>query len=101
MPVTGSFVRHVEVLVDPALSFAVGWNLVYQAFIGVPSEISAAVVLIQYWTDLNSAIWVTVLIVFSAIVAFTFIRVYGEIEFFPYNLKDPPRSWNRVDGIGY
>ncbi|OJJ30387.1 hypothetical protein ASPWEDRAFT_45961 [Aspergillus wentii DTO 134E9] len=81
MPVTGSFVRHVEVLVDPALSFAVGWNLVYQAFIGVPSEISAAVVLIQYWTDLNSAIWVTVLIVFSAIVAFTFIRVYGEIEF--------------------
>lgn len=29
LPVTGSFVRHAEFLVDPALGFAIGWNLVY------------------------------------------------------------------------
>ncbi|PWY72980.1 amino acid transporter [Aspergillus heteromorphus CBS 117.55] len=81
MPVTGSFVRHVEILVDPALGFAIGWNVVYGCFMSVPSEIAAAVVLIQYWTDLNAAIWVTILIVISAVVALLFIRVYGELEF--------------------
>jgi amino acid transporter len=29
IPVTGSFVRHAEVFVDPALGFALGWNIVY------------------------------------------------------------------------
>ncbi|KAE8154671.1 amino acid permease/ SLC12A domain-containing protein [Aspergillus avenaceus] len=87
MPVTGSFVRHAEIFGDPALSFAIGWNVVYGAFMGVPSEISAAVVLIQYWTDINSAVWVTVLIVVSAVVAISFIRVYGEIEFYFSLLK--------------
>ena len=28
LPVTGSFVRHAEFLVDPALGFAIGWNIV-------------------------------------------------------------------------
>ncbi|KAJ5785765.1 Amino acid/polyamine transporter I [Penicillium pulvis] len=81
LPVTGSFVRHAEVLVDPALAFAIGWNVVYGCFISVPSEISASVVLIQYWTDINAAIWVTILIVVSVAVAVSFIGVYGEIEF--------------------
>lgn len=81
LPVTGSFVRHAEVLVDPALAFAIGWNVVYGCFISVPSEISASVVLIQYWTDINAAVWVTILIVVSVAVAVSFIGVYGEIEF--------------------
>lgn len=82
LPVTGSFVRHAELLVDPALSFAVGWNVVYGCFISVPSEISASVALIQYWnTDVNAAVWVTILIIVSVVVAISFIRVYGEVEF--------------------
>ena len=28
LPVTGSFVRHAEFLVDPAMGFAIGWNIV-------------------------------------------------------------------------
>lgn len=28
LPVTGSFVRHAEFLIDPAVGFAVGWNIV-------------------------------------------------------------------------
>ncbi|KAE8355459.1 amino acid permease/ SLC12A domain-containing protein [Aspergillus coremiiformis] len=81
MPVTGSFVRHAELLVDPAWAFAIGWNVVYGAFLGVPSEIAAAVVMIQYWTDINAAVWVTIFIIVSALVAIALIRVYGEIEF--------------------
>ncbi|KAJ5953383.1 Amino acid/polyamine transporter I [Penicillium verhagenii] len=81
LPVTGSFVRHAEDLVDPALAFAIGWNVVYGCFLSVPSEISASVVLIQYWTDINAAVWVTILIIVSVAVAVSFIGVYGEIEF--------------------
>lgn len=82
LPVTGSFVRHAEVLIDPALAFAIGWNIVYGCFLSVPSEISAAVVLIEYWTtDVNAAVWVTILIVVSVVVAISFIGVYGEVEF--------------------
>jgi yeast amino acid transporter len=87
LPVTGSFVRHAEILFDPALGFAVGWNVVYGAFMSVPSEISAGVVLIQYWTDINAAVWVTILILVSVLVAIIFIGVYGEVEFFFAILK--------------
>jgi yeast amino acid transporter len=87
-PVTGSFVRHAEILIDPAVGFAVGWNLVYGNWMSVPSEISAGVVLIQYWnTSVSPAVWVTILIVLSALVSIAFIGVYGEVEFFFAILK--------------
>lgn len=86
-PVTGSFVRHAEIFFDPALGFAVGWNVVYGAFMGVPSEISAALVLIQFWTDINPAVWITIFIVITFAVAIVFVGVYGEVEFFFAMLK--------------
>lgn len=87
-PVTGSFVRHSEILIDPGLAFAIGWNVVYGAFMSVPSEVSAAVVLIQYWNEsVNPAVWVTILIVLSVLVAVIFVGVYGEVEFFFALLK--------------
>jgi amino acid transporter len=35
LPVTGSFVRHAEFLVDPAMGFAIGWNIVYGNWLSV------------------------------------------------------------------
>ncbi|KAL1406954.1 hypothetical protein Q8F55_006366 [Vanrija albida] len=81
MPVTGSFVRHAEVLVDPACSFALGWNLVYGNWLSVPSEIVAICVLFQYWTDLNSSVFIVVFMLLTAAVAYSGIRVFGELEF--------------------
>lgn len=86
-PVTGSFVRHAEFLVDPALGFAVGWNVVYGSYLSVPSEISAAIVLIQYWTDKYAALWITLFILVTFGVGIVFIGVYGEVEFFFALLK--------------
>ena len=86
-PVTGSFVRHAEFLVDPALGFAVGWNVVYGSYLSVPSEISAALVLIQYWTDKYAALWITLFILVSFCVGIVFVGVYGEVEFFFAMLK--------------
>ena len=35
LPVSGSFVRHAEVLADPSLGFALGWNVVYGNWLSV------------------------------------------------------------------
>lgn len=62
LPVTGSFVRHAEFLVDPAMGFAIGWNIVgwrqpfrsckvfyltlnqvYGNWLSIPTEITAIV----------------------------------------------------------
>ncbi|EXJ59173.1 hypothetical protein A1O7_06605 [Cladophialophora yegresii CBS 114405] len=86
-PVTGSFVRHAEVLVDPALGFAIGYNLVYGNCLSIPTEITAICVLFQYWTDINSSLWIVIFIALTVAVGLCFIGIYGEIEFWFALLK--------------
>ncbi|UZJ56069.1 hypothetical protein CBS101457_005389 [Exobasidium rhododendri] len=81
LPVTGGFVRHADFLVDPALGFASGWNLVYGNLLSIPSEISAICVLFQFWTTLNSAVFIIIFIILTFLVGICFVRVFGEIEF--------------------
>ncbi|EME44004.1 hypothetical protein DOTSEDRAFT_88292 [Dothistroma septosporum NZE10] len=87
LPVTGSFVRHAEFLVDPAVGFAIGWNIVYGNWLSVPAEISAICVLFQYWTDLNSSVWIVLVIGATFLVGISLVRVYGEVEFWFALLK--------------
>ncbi|KAK4460876.1 amino acid permease-domain-containing protein [Cladorrhinum samala] len=82
MPVTGSFVRHAEFLVDPAAGFAVGWNLVYGNLLSIPSEATAICVLARYWDPDLNVVWVLCLfILLTAGVGLTVVRVFGEVEF--------------------
>ncbi|KAF9877857.1 amino acid permease [Colletotrichum karsti] len=81
LPVTGSFVRHAEFLVDPALGFAIGWNLVYGNILSIPSEITAICVLFQFWTDLNPSVFIIIFIILTFVVGIAFVRVFGEVEF--------------------
>ncbi|KAK4247143.1 amino acid permease-domain-containing protein [Corynascus novoguineensis] len=82
MPVTGSFVRHAEALVDPAWGFAVGWNLVYGNLLSIPSEATAVVVLVRFWwEDVNAAWVIIVFVVLTVGVGLAFVRVFGEVEF--------------------
>lgn len=87
LPVTGSFVRHAEFLVDPALGFAIGWNIVYGNCLSIPTEITAICVLFQYWTDISSALWIMIFIALTFAVGISFIGVFGEIEFWFALLK--------------
>lgn len=86
-PVTGSYVRHAEFLIDPALGFAIGWNVVYGTYLSIPSEITAALVLIQFWTDKYPALWITLFIIVTFLVGIAFVGIYGEVEFFFAILK--------------
>lgn len=80
MPVTGSYLRHAEHFVDRSFSFALGWIAIYQHII--PSEISAAAVVVGYWSDLNPAVWISIIMVIIVLMNSYNIRFYGEIEFF-------------------
>lgn len=82
VPLNGGIVRYAEYFVDPALAFANGYNLVYSYLVSIPAEIVAAAVLVQFWSDLNSAIWITIFGLLMLCTALVFVRVYGELEFF-------------------
>lgn len=82
VPLGGGVVRYAEYFVDPALSFANGWNQVYSYLVSIPSELVAAAVLVEFWTTaVNNAVWVTIFGVLMLITALLFVRVYGELEF--------------------
>ncbi|SPO29977.1 probable general amino acid permease [Ustilago trichophora] len=87
LPVTGSFVRHADFLIDPAWGFAVGWNLVYGNLLSIPSEISAICVLFQFWTDINSSLWIMIFILLTFVIGVAFVRAFGETEFIFASLK--------------
>ncbi|KAH3687425.1 hypothetical protein WICPIJ_001602 [Wickerhamomyces pijperi] len=79
LPVSSATVRHLEMFVDPALGFAYGWISVWSAI--MPGEISAAAVIVSYWTDISQAVWISIIIVLIIASNAFSIRVYGEIEF--------------------
>lgn len=80
MPVSSAVVRHLEQFIDPAMGFAYGWTNVWSCI--MPSEISAAAVVISYWTDISQAAWITIVIfVIIASNSYT-VRLYGEVEFY-------------------
>jgi len=86
-PVTGAYVQHAEILVDPALGFAVGWNVVFCNMMSVPSEITASLVMIQYWTDKHAALIITSLIILTFVIGIIGVGMYGEVEFVMTLLK--------------
>ncbi|OJJ41447.1 hypothetical protein ASPWEDRAFT_48024 [Aspergillus wentii DTO 134E9] len=87
VPLSGGAIRHAEYFVDPALSFAYGWNYVYSCLVSVPAEIVAAAVIVEFWISLNNAIWISVFGVILFASNIFFVRIYGELEFFFATLK--------------
>ncbi|KAJ3766365.1 amino acid permease/ SLC12A domain-containing protein [Lentinula raphanica] len=82
VPLTGSYVRYAACFFDPALSFAIGWNHVYAACVAIPAEITAAAVLISFWTtSVSNGLWITLMGLLIIGTNLFFIRVYGELEF--------------------
>ncbi|CAD6585763.1 MAG: hypothetical protein TREMPRED_004232 [Tremellales sp. Tagirdzhanova-0007] len=85
--------------VAPELGFAMGVLFWYNYIIVLPAEISAAAVLISYWTPAgqmdsacttgicNNALWVGLLLIVVVAVNFGGTRVYGEMEFWFCSIK--------------
>lgn len=88
VPLSGGIIRHAEYFVDPAMSFANGWNQVYSNLVSIPAELVAAAILVDFWTtNVSNAVWIVILgipLIFSNLL---FVRIYGEMEFTFASLK--------------
>ncbi|CAE6448887.1 unnamed protein product [Rhizoctonia solani] len=81
-PVSGGFTHYATRFIDPAVGFALGYNYWYSFAITLPTELTAAAIVIQYWnTTINAAVWITVLYVLIIFINFMGVRWYGEFEF--------------------
>ena len=81
-PVSGSFATHGSRFLDPAWGFAMGWNYTLNWLIVMPLELTAAGLVINYWsTSVNIAVWITVFLIALLIINLFGVRGYAEIEF--------------------
>ncbi|CAG8213882.1 unnamed protein product [Penicillium nalgiovense] len=78
----GSMSRYGGRFVSKSLGFAMGWLYVYSFAILVPFELTACAILIDFWQPgINSAVWITILLVLLVILNVLPVRFYGEAEF--------------------
>lgn len=87
LPGEASMYSLARMYVGRPLAFMCGWNLFYAMAMIAPSEITACAMLIQYWTDANSAIFISIFIVFSVAITMLPVRVFGESEFCVSSIK--------------
>jgi len=81
-PISGSFATLSSRFLDPAWGFAMGWNYALGWLTLIPLELTAAGLVIEYWTNsINVAVWITVLLIIILLINFFGVRGYGEIEF--------------------
>lgn len=81
-PVSGSFTHYATRWVDPALGFALGYNYWYSYAITLPTEITAAAIVISYWDQkTNPGVWIAVFLFVIVLINFAGVRYYGEAEF--------------------
>ena len=107
LPIPGGHIKLAERFFDPALSFTIGWFYWYNWTIILPAELSAAAVLINYWTtSIDNSVWIIICLAvvvvinsfgagmysFSFIVKvlcspFRLLGIYGEAEFIFASIK--------------
>ncbi|KAL9716066.1 hypothetical protein Ac2012v2_000510 [Leucoagaricus gongylophorus] len=88
LPIPGGHIKLAGRFVDPAFSFAMGWNYWYNFTIVLPAELSAAAVLIGFWNKtINPAAWITITLFVAVTINFLGAGAYGEAEFIFASIK--------------
>ncbi|KAF8997849.1 amino acid permease [Cyathus striatus] len=90
LPIPGGHIKLAERFVNPAFSFAMGWNYWYNWTILLPAELSAAAVLIGFWNrenPISPAAWVTITMAITIIINMFGAGAYGEAEFIFVSIK--------------
>ncbi|KAJ3483023.1 hypothetical protein NLJ89_g12099 [Agrocybe chaxingu] len=77
-PVSGAFSTFGTRFVSPALGFTLGWNYWLQWSLSIPSELTAAAVILQFWTQtLQPWHWAIIIIIPMFALQLIHVRVYG------------------------
>lgn len=81
-PVSGAFSVFGSRFVSPALGFTLGWNYWFQWSLSIPSELTAAAIILQFWApQVQAWEWAIVIIVPVFLLQLIHVRVYGESEY--------------------
>ncbi|KAL1894240.1 hypothetical protein Sste5346_006026 [Sporothrix stenoceras] len=82
LPLPGAIPQYCARYVDPAMGFAVGWNMWYLSAIAICAEISAASILVGFWNEtITPAAWISIIIPIVILLNIFAVSVYGEAEF--------------------
>ncbi|KAG1755091.1 amino acid permease [Suillus paluster] len=88
LPIPGGHIKLAERFVDPAFSFAMGWNYWYNWTIVSPAELSAAALLMNFWNNtVNDSVWVIMCLVVVVTINMLGAGAYGEAEFIFASIK--------------
>ena len=89
LPLSGaSPPMYIHRFVDESTAFAAGWNYWYAYAFLVPSEITAAAIVIEYWTDVvPTAAWIAIIWVLIVALNIFMVKIFGETEFWFASLK--------------
>ncbi|KAM0791354.1 hypothetical protein ACM66B_005821 [Microbotryomycetes sp. NB124-2] len=83
VPDSGAFATFGTRFVSPCLGFVMGWSYALQWCASIPSELIAASVILQFWTDALKT-WQWSLIIIVPVFAFQLLgaRAWGESEYY-------------------
>ncbi|KAG5646843.1 hypothetical protein DXG03_002220 [Asterophora parasitica] len=86
-PVAGSFNAYATRFLSPSYGFALSWNYWFNDAVSVAGDLTAAQILLEYWTPWHP--WVISLVFWAFLVGVNAIhvRAYGELEYWLSSLK--------------
>ncbi|GMM32431.1 hypothetical protein DAMA08_051760 [Martiniozyma asiatica (nom. inval.)] len=81
-PVSGSFLTYNSRFISPVWGCVMAWNYNFQWMMGLPLELVAASLTINYWNaEINSAAWVAIFYALIVFINIFGVKGYGEAEF--------------------
>ncbi|KZT43418.1 hypothetical protein SISSUDRAFT_978607 [Sistotremastrum suecicum HHB10207 ss-3] len=86
-PVAGSFNVYANRFVDDAYGFALSWNYWFNDAVSVASDLTAAQLVLAYWTDWNLWLVSLLFLLFLLAVNSFHVKAYGELEYWLSFLK--------------
>lgn len=87
LPTAGSFPHWATRFIDPSVGFSLAVSYGYCYTIAIASEVSAAAVIVSYWTDITPAVVITVGLVLILAINLMSVRFYGETEVIAGSVK--------------
>ncbi|RAL02271.1 putative amino acid permease [Aspergillus ibericus CBS 121593] len=80
LPTAGSFPHWATRFIDPAVGFSLAITYGYCYTIAIASEVSAAAVIVSYWSDITPAVVITVGLVLILAINLMSVTFYGHSE---------------------
>ncbi|KAI5120817.1 hypothetical protein M0805_003213 [Coniferiporia weirii] len=86
-PVAGSFTVYAARFFSPSYAFALSWNYWFNDAVSVASDLTAAQLVLQFWTEWHPWVISFVFLVFLLSINAASVHSYGEMEYLLSSLK--------------